>query len=498
MKKRALERAMAFLLTCFILAAVPLRAQDVDEKIRAVERELWQLKQQQMELTREASTAAEALPAFSYRSGNGVMIEAADRAWSVRTGIEIYLRMLFESGKDEAGRTNGEIMGRRLRPYFVYCINNCLYEIELIVDLDGFGNGNAKNSTNTGVDSILHRGVVHFNLGNINPWLPTIDLGMDISTSISNSRRGSSFTGSQLEYDLLSRNNGFNTGRAGNGIALNWDNKSLSDLGIPGRISRLQLAIANVGEGDDGLSSFTDRKDFVTYFSVQPFSQIKNKWIQGLDFEIGAWFCNNDPRPGTDNACDRLRIRDHGDGGRQELFDTGSGSVGRGLAIYITPGLTWTVGPYRLRAMLGFQSFADEGGTRGRKRGRNFLIGHDLFLWSPNGFFTGSATTPGSVLVGTHFERNDVSCENVVLCSSINGGQFHRNRILLREWDLWYFIANRMSVGAGVLWYDASNLRTGKTRAGENLGVFRRNCGSACAGRGGDWTDVSLNWRFQF
>ena len=45
---------------------------------------------------------------------------------------------------------------------------------------------------------------------------------------------------------------------------------------------------------------------------------------------------------------------------------------------------------------------------RGKKRGHDFLIGHDLFLWSPKGFLTGSANTPGSILVGTHFERTDV------------------------------------------------------------------------------------------
>ena len=46
---------------------------------------------------------------------------------------------------------------------------------------------------------------------------------------------------------------------------------------------------------------------------------------------------------------------------------------------------------------------------RGKKRGHDFLIGHDLYLWSPKGFLTGSANTPGSILVGTHFERTDVS-----------------------------------------------------------------------------------------
>ena len=47
---------------------------------------------------------------------------------------------------------------------------------------------------------------------------------------------------------------------------------------------------------------------------------------------------------------------------------------------------------------------------RGKKRGKDWLIGHDLFLWSPKGFLTGTANTPGSILVGTHFERTDVSC----------------------------------------------------------------------------------------
>ena len=58
--------------------------------------------------------------------------------------------MLFESGISRIGRTSGEIMGRRLRPYFYYCKDNCFYELEVGLDLDGFGTGNAKNSLNTG------------------------------------------------------------------------------------------------------------------------------------------------------------------------------------------------------------------------------------------------------------------------------------------------------------------------------------------------------------
>src|SRR6266498_3237472 len=100
-----------------------------------------------------------------------------------------------------------------------------------------------------------------------------------------------------------------------------------------------------------------------------------------------------------------------------------------------------------------------------------------------------------------HFERTDFSCTTTARCSSINGGQFHRNRILLREWDLFYFVAPRMSVGAHVLWYDASNLRTGRNQAAHNLNVCSTgdiNNGNCRPGIHGDWVDVILAYRYQF
>src|SRR5215831_7104821 len=475
--------ALGLMLTALPLAAAPAWAQSVDDKIKALEEELSSLKSQQIELKKEATAQAAALPSFSYRPGNGVDITAADKSWGIRFGIEAHLRALFEAGSPYVGRTNGEVMLRRWRPVIFYCIDNCLYEIEMAWDMDGFGTGNAKNSINTATSSILQRGVVHFHLENLNPFLPTVDIGGDISTSFSLSRQGSSAVGAQLEYDLLSRNVGPNTGRAGWGYVFNWDDRSLSGIGIPGRIGRYQFAMASVNEGDDNLSSFKDKKSFVQYISLFPFSQLKNKWLQGLMFEFGAWFCNIDQRASApnnivDNGCARLRIQDNGDSGRQTLFDTGANSIGEGLVTMLSPGITWEIGPYRLRTMGSFMQAADGGFTPspppgsasvlGKKRAHDWLIGHDLFLWSPKGFLTGTANTPGSILVGTHFERTDVSCEGRCNFAKMNGGQFHRDRILLREWDLWYFIAPRMSIGGSLLWYDASNLTTTVQR---NLGI---------------------------
>jgi hypothetical protein len=157
---------------------------------------------------------------------------------------------------------------------------------------------------------------------------------MDISTTggAAISRQGSSATGVQREYDMMTRNVSLNTGRAGQGINLRWDDRSLSGIGIPGRISRFSMAMASISEGDDGLSSFKDAgSNFDGYIGINPFSQLKNKWLRGLLLEYGAWFCNNKGYSGaTDNGCTRVRIQDHGDAGRQALFDTGSDSVGKG------------------------------------------------------------------------------------------------------------------------------------------------------------------------
>jgi hypothetical protein len=201
------------------------------------------------------------------------------------------------------------------------------------------------------------------------------------------------------------------------------------------------------------------------------------------------------------NSCSRVQIQDNGNSARQVLFDTGANSIGEGLATLISPGITWEIGPYRLRAMGawfqahdgGFKPTAPVGSTSvtGKKRANNFLIGHDLFLWSPKGWLTGNVNTPGAVYVGTHFERNNVSCEIPRCNPAINSGQFHRGVYVVREWDLWYFIAPRMSIGGSLLWYDASNLTTAVQK---NLGVNK----NGRPGGGGNWLDGNLNWRYQF
>ena len=487
MKK--LSCTSGFLITAFLfLAAVPLWADGVDEKIKALEEELGRLKQEQaqvkaeqMELKKEAAAAAAALPSFSYRPGNGVLVEAADKSWSLRFSIEADYHIVFNAGKDETGRTQGEVMGRRFRPQINYCLNDCFYEIEMSLDLDGFA-----------TNSALQRGAVYINFQNMNPYLPQFYFAMDGPADVNSYQLGSSATSAQLEYPLLARNNGYNTGRFGNGLGLRWENLPLSPL-IPGR-ARITIAMGNFGEGDDGNSSTTDRKDFSAHIQLLPFTELKNYWLSGFGFSMLSWFCNNDTAgtgraAETGSACNRLRIRDDGPGGRQTLFDTGAG-IGRGLAHYLSPGVGWRIGPYQVRGWGGFWRFEDEGGTPGRKKANAFLIAHELNVWSPQGLFTGSSRTPGTLYVGTMFERTDVSC-GIPGCDA--SGEFSRNRILRREWDIWYVLGANMNIGVAVFWYDASNLSTAAQSA---LNI--RGDSKIVAGKGGDWVDWFIVWRWRF
>ena len=501
---------LASTLAAFLLTAGSVQAQSVNDKIQSLEQELQQLKESQIELKKEATAAAAAMPSFSFRPGNGLSIEAADKSWSFRTGVEAHFRYNFIQGRDQVGRSNGEFEGRRFRPDFHLCVNNCLWEIDWRLDLDGFGGNTA-----------LQRAAINIDGPQINPWLPKVHFGMDTSSSgpVSLARQGSGNTGAQAEYDMLSQALGFNTGSGSSGVGLTWENMSLNSIGIPGRIANFQVGMNAYGEGGDGAQIKTDKKDFHLYTSIQPFSQSKNKWVSGLTFEYGAWFCNSDNRADA-NGCNVVRIQTNAKGGRQTLFTTGANSIGDGLTVQQGPGLVWNVGPYTLRTMVDFQRSEDRGtgiaGTaalgRGQKKARVFLIGHDVYLWSPKGFLTGSSTDAGSILAGYHFERTDVSvgCNGStgIACpvglnaaSSTAASQFHRNAVRLNEWDLWYVMSPRMNVGVNFLWTNASNLRNGLNQEGHNIGVCKRTSSTATGcrvGVDGDWTEVFLNWRWTF
>ncbi|HEY3304831.1 MAG TPA: hypothetical protein VGL70_15010 [Candidatus Binatia bacterium] len=515
MKKVSGLTALGFMLAIIFAAALPAWAESVDQRISTLEAELARLKaeqvevkSEQIELRKNALAAEGALPTFTYRPAAGLRIEAADKSWSIRFAMEAHMRMLFESGRSHAGRTNGEVQGRRFRPRWNFCVVNCFYEIELAYDNDGFGGNSA-----------IQRGAVWVHLEQISPWLPTFYLGLDIPSSTGEFPDGDGFTGWQMEKPLILRGLP-NTGSASNGFGFNWDDKPLSSIGIPGKITRINFAVAGIAEAGEGTSTFLDAgHNMLWYINVAPFSELKSKWLEGFEFEMGYWLCKIDRFEAGGNVgdgqstvsepdqdCARLRLRDNGDGGRTTLFDTGTGVIGRGPMHYLYPGVQWEIGPYTLRATGQFARWKngqDTGAdTRpGHTKANGFNIAHDLWLFSPKGWLTGSPTTPGSVLVGTRFERSTADCNYGGGGPGLNpavgktGGctnrGFNRIIVLVREWGVYYFLMNRMSVGINWTWYDASNIPTFSLA---NLGILNH----PTTARGGSWVDVALNFRVRF
>ncbi|MGH7831641.1 MAG: hypothetical protein ACREP8_15860, partial [Candidatus Binatia bacterium] len=256
----------------------------------------------------------------------------------------------------------------------------------------------------------------------------------------------------------------------------------------------------------------SDRKAANLSLNLRPFAKVKSKWIQGFEFMVGTYLqpidgraCSvgDDAAPfgpasgecGEDNEePNRLRIRTHERNGRVTLFDTGD-IIGSGLHHYTIPSMLWRIGPYSLRANVGFDRWEGKNDTLRGVRGRNFEIENGLWVWSPKGLLTGSPSTPGSVQLGWTFERVDVEC-GVGCDASPATGAFHRNRILYRELFAAYWIRPALRAALWWGWYDTSNTPERTQLATGCKGSEAAAGGDA--GRSCDWHTINAGFNFRF
>jgi hypothetical protein len=276
---------------------------------------------------------------------------------------------------------------------------------------------------------------------------------------------------------MLSRNNGYNTGSMGTGYGLDWSNLPVG----PGALN-VVYALGNVGAGGDGGAIASDIKDHVLYVQYLPFNKTKNKWISGLGLEWGGWWCNFDVNA-FEKGCGDVRARETEGSQRDQMWraDNNDGDD----SFYWNAGLGWRVGPYFLRTIYGRQKFD---GTS--IKARLWMIANELMLWSPKGFLTGSYSTPGTLYGGWAFQRFDGKCEaSAGECT--NSGQYESNHVLLRELGLFYVLAPGLNAGVTWHWYDAKKLRVAEQEKLEcrSTGVVGRGC---------DWHNITVAFRYQF
>ncbi|HXG51267.1 MAG TPA: hypothetical protein VNN77_07680, partial [candidate division Zixibacteria bacterium] len=425
-----------------------------------------------MELKKEATAAAAALPTFTYRTGF-LGITAADKSWQISFSHEFHVHMYnYLDGNDSDGFTTGDIFMRRNRPFVYYCWNDCLYEIGFGLDMD---DGDIANTQHTRF---------MFNLDKINPWLPKLEIadrGLEQPSYVQ--RSSSSSARVELTRDLL--NDGAYDTLSHAGIGLGWLDKEL------GSGDFTLWTEYRIGSGfSQNTNSDTDRKQFQLKVGARPFSQTKNKWLQRLKLGIGWLATSIDDRSSVSR---RLALRTDDRIGRIRTMD--ANNIGGGGHNTLHPGLEWGVGPYLFRTEMAYSKYDNDSTAfaGGDVKGFAWSLQNELFLWSPKGFLTGSSRTPNSVLVGWSFARADMDCNTGADCTP-GDSTSSKGHLIKRELDVWYFLRPGLSVGAWWNWWSTPNMPTSLQR---DVGCVNRR-GSERVGKECDWHSLNLGLRANF
>ncbi len=254
--KRALGLASALVfMGAMALVASPVQAADVDTRIEALERELAQLKQNQVASEDRALAAEMKAPKFSYKAGKGLTIAAADNNWSIKFGQRLQVYSTFYTSDDNVkdGYQNGQMRVRRFRP----SIN--------VTSQQGFY---AVNWTFNGKTTVAFDGDGYLNFNKINPFMPS--LGWGYNPSFSGISKSLFSAEDAIFSDALAMG-----GAQDGSIVLSW--KSLPAMGLA-KISHLNFAMGHDELDEYGSSPPTtdDSRSFAASIGIKPMGGAKD------------------------------------------------------------------------------------------------------------------------------------------------------------------------------------------------------------------------------
>jgi hypothetical protein len=467
------------LIGLFVVAVAPVSAGEVDLKIKALEQELTQLKVEQEEAIEASRAAAAKMPTFRYRPGSGLVIGAADKSWSINFRYRFHIHMYNQTdGADHRGGNTGDLFVRRSRWRQIMCWEGCFYELESALDLD---TGNIADSQTLKLT---------FRLDKLNPVLPSLwvaDKGGQTASYVG--RSSSSSANVELARDILDDRRKITLSHRG--IGFGWINQPVGQGDF-----LLAIEYETGSQFDKNVVSDTDRKQLFVKAGMRPWRKAKNKWIKWIKFGIGFQTMSNDPRGnngvGTSNntagPLNRLALRSTDRNMRIRVIDIRD--IGRGQHTYVEEGFEWKIGPYLMRINGGQSRWENEGNGGGGTSGQFFGAGHEIFLWSPKGFLTGSPSKAGSLQLGYRFLRGEAKCG---FANCDRDSEMSSNHYYINEVDLWYYIKNKLSVG---IWWTHHNAANVPEREQVVIGCS----GNSSTSRGKDctWDAVNLGLRMDW
>jgi hypothetical protein len=251
----------------------------------------------------------------------------------------------------------------------------------------------------------------------------------------------------------------------------------------------------------DSATTNSDKMGFIGYLGGKPFAKVKSKWLNGLELRFEAQIEPVDDRAGVaaltgdagSTTYRRLRLQTDERLGRFTLIDTGNNAIGKGIHTFLQPAVLYRVGPYAFNAVLPMSRWEGKEDAFSGVHADGFVLANELYLFSPKGAFTGSATTPGSWLLGFAFSRYNMDCGSGDCAPG--AGSFTKMRLLQRELNLWYTVAAGLRVGMQWNWWDSSNTPLTVQRA---VGCKSNRASATDVGTSCDWhslnATVAFNW----